>query len=194
MFQCWEKHRAKAQALCLGCWCFVEWHCWGVFIVQSQSETWYLLYYLYSMKVLNLFPVREPSRSAYVRVMHWRGLCQHCVSFGWTFSPPPSHLSVSPSSKDQAEMDPADMEDVEEVEEEETGEDENSKGCYLHSFFDRWTQSIGTVKSLDYCDCRQVFGFFCSSENIWTLFQSAAWENALPAASCGRNFPLRSWI
>lgn len=32
------------------------------------------------------------------------------------------------SSKDQAEMDPADMEDVEEVEEEETGEDVNSKG------------------------------------------------------------------
>ncbi|CAG5927297.1 unnamed protein product [Menidia menidia] len=31
-------------------------------------------------------------------------------------------------SKDQAEMDPADMEDVEDVEEEETGEDENSKG------------------------------------------------------------------
>lgn len=35
------------------------------------------------------------------------------------------------SSKDQAEMDPADMEDVEEVEEEETGEDENSKGKSL---------------------------------------------------------------
>lgn len=31
-------------------------------------------------------------------------------------------------SKDQAEMDPADMEDVEEVEEEETGEGVNSKG------------------------------------------------------------------
>lgn len=42
--------------------------------------------------------------------------------------PPPS---VSLSSKDQAEMDPADMEDVEEVEEEETGEDENSKGLSL---------------------------------------------------------------
>lgn len=41
------------------------------------------------MKVLNLFPVREPSRSAHVQVMHWRGLCQQCVSFGWTFSPPP---------------------------------------------------------------------------------------------------------
>lgn len=39
-----------------------------------------------------------------------------------------SPLCVSLSSKDQAEMDPADMEDVEEVEEEETGEDENSKG------------------------------------------------------------------
>lgn len=37
-------------------------------------------------------------------------------------------LCVSLSSKDQAEMDPADMEYVEEVEEEETGEDENSKG------------------------------------------------------------------
>lgn len=56
----------------------------------------------------------------------------------WLNPPPaPPHLSVSPSSKDQAEMDPADMEDVEEVEEEETGEDENSKGCYLYSFFDR---------------------------------------------------------
>lgn len=36
-------------------------------------------------------------------------------------------------SKDQAEMDPADMEDVEEVEEEETGED-NSKGMTFDSF------------------------------------------------------------
>lgn len=36
-------------------------------------------------------------------------------------------------SKDQAEMDPADMEDVEEVEEEETGED-NSKGITMNSF------------------------------------------------------------
>lgn len=39
--------------------------------------------------------------------------------------------SVSLSSKDQAEMDPADMEYVEEVEEEETGEDENSKGMLM---------------------------------------------------------------
>lgn len=50
-----------------------------------------------------------------------------------TFCPSPLSLS----SKDQAEMDPADMEDVEEVEEEETGEDENSKGkavsVYLQS-------------------------------------------------------------
>ncbi len=40
-------------------------------------------------------------------------------------------------SKDQTEMDPADMEDVEEVEEEETGED-NSKGMtfdYFMHFF-----------------------------------------------------------
>lgn len=36
------------------------------------------------------------------------------------------------SSKDQAEMDPADMEDVEEVEEDETGEDVNSKGWSWH--------------------------------------------------------------
>lgn len=37
-------------------------------------------------------------------------------------------------SKDQAELDPADMEDVEEVEleEEETGEDVNSKGELQH--------------------------------------------------------------
>lgn len=36
-------------------------------------------------------------------------------------------------SKDQAEMDPADMEDVEEVEEEETGEDSKGRDhctCY----------------------------------------------------------------
>lgn len=39
--------------------------------------------------------------------------------------PPPG--SVSWSSKDQTEVDPADMEDVEDVEEEETGEDENDK-------------------------------------------------------------------
>jgi len=36
-------------------------------------------------------------------------------------------------SKDQTEMDPADIEDVEEVEEEETGED-NSKGMTFDSF------------------------------------------------------------
>ena len=34
-------------------------------------------------------------------------------------------------SKEQAELDPADMEDVEEVEEEETGEDVNSKGMTI---------------------------------------------------------------
>lgn len=52
-----------------------------------------------------------------------------CVLAELPFCPPPP--SVSLSSKDQAEMDPADMEDVEEVEEEETGEDENSKGLSL---------------------------------------------------------------
>lgn len=46
--------------------------------------------------------------------------------FWLTFPSAPTRVSLS--SKDQAEMDPADMEDVEEVEEEETGEDENSKG------------------------------------------------------------------
>lgn len=35
-------------------------------------------------------------------------------------------------SKDQAELDPADLEDVEDVEEEETGEDVNSKGKAQH--------------------------------------------------------------
>lgn len=45
------------------------------------------------------------------------------------FVDPP--VCVPLSSKDQAEIDPADMEDVEEVEEEETGEDENSKGKNL---------------------------------------------------------------
>lgn len=35
-------------------------------------------------------------------------------------------------SKDQAELDPADLEDVEDVEEEETGEDVNSKGKARH--------------------------------------------------------------
>lgn len=59
--------------------------------------------------------------------------------------PPPTSLR----SKDQAEMDPADMEDVEDVEEEETGEDENSKGWYLHSVFHGQTQSIGNVKRLE---------------------------------------------
>lgn len=53
-----------------------------------------------------------------------------CV-FWLTFPSVSFPLCVSLSSKDQAEMDPADMEDVEEVEEEETGEDENSKGRSL---------------------------------------------------------------
>lgn len=59
----------------------------------------------------------------------------------------PFHISVSLSSKDQAEMDPTDMEDVEDVEEEETGEDENSKGWYLHSVFQEWRPRNGSAKS-----------------------------------------------
>lgn len=83
--------------------------------------------------------------------MQCRGLCQQFVNFGWTFSSASFLLSISLNSKDQAEMDPADMEDVEDVEEEETGEDENSKGWYLHSAFHGRTQSIGNLKSLECC-------------------------------------------
>lgn len=57
-------------------------------------------------------------------------ICEFWLKFSISRCSPP-HLSTSPSSKDQAEMDPTDMEDVEDVEEEETGEDENSKGRYL---------------------------------------------------------------
>lgn len=39
-----------------------------------------------------------------------------------------------PCSKDQTELDPADMEDVEDVEEEETGEDVNTKGKWSVQF------------------------------------------------------------
>lgn len=56
-------------------------------------------------------------------------VCVNCVDDVRVLAELP--FCVSLSSKDQAEMDPADMEDVEEVEEEETGEDENSKGQSL---------------------------------------------------------------
>lgn len=51
-------------------------------------------------------------------------------------SPPPTN------SKDQAEMDPADMEDVEEVEEEETVENSKSKGRFSPFRFQRSLQSL----------------------------------------------------
>lgn len=58
---------------------------------------------------------------------------QFCTNSPWILAD--LSFCVSLSSKDQAEMDPADMEDVEEVEEEETGEDENSKGWSLQGCY-----------------------------------------------------------
>lgn len=80
--------------------------------------------YLYFIRVIFLLPVKEPSGCAYVQVIH---LCL-CQQFEFWLN----SSSTSVSSKDQIDMEAADMDDVEDVEEEETGEGE-SKGWCLHS-------------------------------------------------------------